>query len=199
METKKYCIYIIKNINNNKVYIGQTIDPSTRKRQHFSLLSRQKHPNKHLQSSYNKYGKDSFIFEIIEIVENQTEMTIREGYWTEQYKKITQIYNQRICVDSNQGYKFGPPSDEKRKKLSEAHIKLGTKPPSRKGCKGYKLRKNQDNIKRKKVIKKLSLEAVEEIRKLYIEGNTTNKELSIMFNVHQRTIRDIINYKTHKE
>ena len=215
MTQETYCIYIVKNISNNKVYIGQTTDPKVRKNQHFSLLSRNKHPNIHLQSSYNKYGKSCFVFEIIEMVENKALLTSRESYWTEFYKQITTIYNQRICVESNKGYKFGPRSEEVKNKISETHKGLGTKPPSRKGCKGYKLRPrpeevkkkisethkelNKNDIKRKKTIKKLSYEAVQQIRKLHKEGNITNKELSIMFGVHQRTIRDVINNKTHKE
>jgi group I intron endonuclease len=181
------------------MYIGQTTDPKDRKKQHFSMLSRNKHPNTHLQSSYNKYGKSCFVFEIIETLSNKSDLTIRESYWTEFYKQTTTIYNQRICVESNKGYKFGPRSEEVRNKISETHKKLGTKPPNRKGCKGYKLRKNENNIERKKTIKKLSFEAVQEIRKLHSEGNIRNKELSIMFGVHERTIRDVINNKTHKE
>lgn len=196
MQTNKYSIYILKNIINNKVYVGQTTNPNTRKRQHFSLLTRSKHPNKHLQSSYNKYGKNCFIFEIIETVEDKTEITIRESYWTEYYKKTTEIYNQRVCVESNKGYKLGPRSEEVKNKISQRHKELGTKPPNRKGCKSYK---QETDIKKIQKVYKLNLDLAKEIRKLYSQGNFTYKQLGVMFGVVSRTIGDVIQNKIYKE
>lgn len=62
------CIYQIKNIVNNKIYIGSTQKENShlRKHEHFCKLNGNYHNNKHLQSSWNKYGKENFIFEIIE-------------------------------------------------------------------------------------------------------------------------------------
>lgn len=58
-------IYQIKNIKNNKKYIGQSINIEKRKAQHFSELRNNTHINKHLQHAFNKYGENAFIFEII--------------------------------------------------------------------------------------------------------------------------------------
>jgi group I intron endonuclease len=71
-------IYKIINLTNNKSYIGQTDNLTRRERQHFYDLKRNKHRNEHLQKSYNKYGKDNFIFQVIEYTENLGE---RELYW----------------------------------------------------------------------------------------------------------------------
>ena len=59
-------IYSILNKSNNKVYIGSSIKLENRKYKHFWMLSKKCHDNQYLQKSYNKYGEDSFIFEIIE-------------------------------------------------------------------------------------------------------------------------------------
>ena len=60
-------IYKITNIKNGKYYIGSSKDIINRLSKHFSELKSDSHRNKHLQSSYNKYGLDSFKSEIIEV------------------------------------------------------------------------------------------------------------------------------------
>lgn len=60
-----YLIYCIRNIINNKVYIGQTSDFEKRKKEHIKKLNINLHHNKHLQYSWNKYGSDNFVFEIL--------------------------------------------------------------------------------------------------------------------------------------
>jgi len=62
-------IYSIRFIGNNgKFYIGSSKDLCRRGAEHLNFLSQGKHCNKHLQNAFNKYGKESFIFEIIEKV-----------------------------------------------------------------------------------------------------------------------------------
>lgn len=58
-------IYQIVNTKNNKRYIGSAWDLSRRKSDHFSMLRTNCHHSIYLQRSYDKYGKDSFKFEII--------------------------------------------------------------------------------------------------------------------------------------
>lgn len=59
-------IYIIKNILTEKVYIGSAKSVLSRLNAHKYQLLNNKHFNKHLQSSYNKYGINNFTFELIE-------------------------------------------------------------------------------------------------------------------------------------
>lgn len=54
-------IYSIRNKTNNKSYIGQTInDINVRYRRHLSKLRAGKHPNCHLQATFNRDGEDAF-------------------------------------------------------------------------------------------------------------------------------------------
>lgn len=59
-------IYKIINLANSKFYIGSSANLCKRKSKHFRDLENNKHYNNYLQRSYNKYGKDNFVFEIIE-------------------------------------------------------------------------------------------------------------------------------------
>lgn len=79
-------IYIIKNKNNNKVYIGQTVNPTQRWAQYKSAVK--KNPNEQLITrAMNKYGFESFWMEILESnVENYDE---REKFWIQYYNSIT--------------------------------------------------------------------------------------------------------------
>lgn len=59
-------IYIIKNLTNSKIYVGSSINLHKREYKHFWMLDKGIHDNHYLQQSYNKNGKSSFIFEIVE-------------------------------------------------------------------------------------------------------------------------------------
>ena len=68
MDLQKRGVYEIRNSVNGKIYIGSTISSfKLRWRQHISKLRTNKHENAHLQSSYNKYGEESFVFSILYI------------------------------------------------------------------------------------------------------------------------------------
>lgn len=76
-----YCgIYTITNLVNNKIYVGYGINIRDRFHNHKKLLRENKHHNQHLQSSYNKYGKENFKFEILEECEEQFLMG-QEHFW----------------------------------------------------------------------------------------------------------------------
>lgn len=75
-------IYKIVNNKTNKIYIGQTKRSlRERKNQHFSELKNQKHYNTQLQEDYNKYGKNSFSFEILENNVKEENLIEKETYW----------------------------------------------------------------------------------------------------------------------
>jgi hypothetical protein len=79
-------IYKITNTVNGKIYIGSAVNIPIRRNKHFSLLSRNIHPNQFLQNSYNKNGKDCFCFETIELVENKCCLLEREQYFIDLHR-----------------------------------------------------------------------------------------------------------------
>jgi len=84
-------IYQIRNIINNKVYIGSTSKFKSRKASHFGHLRFGDHSNKYLQNAWNKYGEEKFVFEILEETENHTSaLENREQYWYEFKEKLSE-------------------------------------------------------------------------------------------------------------
>jgi group I intron endonuclease len=138
MAIKKYKyisgIYKIINLKNNKIYIGSAKHLMSRKCTHFHNLKYNKHHNIHLQNSYNKYGKDNFIFEVLERC-SEKELIFKEQYYID-----TLLPDYNICKiagnvsgrkhsletiekirKANTGYKA---SDDTRKKQSLSKIGL---------------------------------------------------------------------------
>ena len=53
-------VYKIVNTATGQCYVGQSQNVKKRIKEHLRLLKYNKHPNKHLQNSFNKYGEDCF-------------------------------------------------------------------------------------------------------------------------------------------
>ena len=70
-------IYFIINKINGKTYIGSSYDLHRRFNDHLNKLRKNKHSNLHLQSAFNLYGENQFIFYVVgfcpkeEVLENE--------------------------------------------------------------------------------------------------------------------------------
>ena len=95
-------IYFIYNIISNKYYIGSSLNVHKRILNHKNLLLRNKHHSYKLQASYNKYGKDVFIFKSLEqflFPENYSKdikieyLECFEEYYIKKYNSFKNGYN----------------------------------------------------------------------------------------------------------
>ncbi|MBQ5474538.1 MAG: GIY-YIG nuclease family protein [Lachnospiraceae bacterium] len=86
-------IYKITNIQNNKVYIGQSIRPiEQRFKRHINDAINNK-LDTHFARAIRKYGKDSFRIETIDTAQTQEELNQKEQYWIQQYDSVNNGYN----------------------------------------------------------------------------------------------------------
>lgn len=113
---KKYHIYKITNIANNKVYIGQSINPKDRWRNHLWYANNKQ--EQYIHCAMAKYGVDKFTFEVIDECNSQQEVDEAEDKYINQY-------NSR---DKEFGYNLKPgghlrgewkQSEETKKMMSE--------------------------------------------------------------------------------
>lgn len=102
---------------NGKIYVGSSSTSINRRwNVHRCKLAKNIHDNKHLQNAFNKYGEESMVFSILEIVENVNDVIATEQRYIDELKPT---YNKRPTAESNLGMIF---SDEFKQKVREYHI-----------------------------------------------------------------------------
>ena len=74
-------IYKIINTINQKIYVGSSKNINIRWERHKYDLIHNKHRNPHLQNSWNKYGENNFLFEIIKIVKDYNNLLKEEQFY----------------------------------------------------------------------------------------------------------------------
>jgi len=73
-------------------YVGSSQDIKTRWRKHRNGLRGGYHPNPHLQNAWNLYGKDAFLFEVIEYCPVD-KLTEREQFWLDGIRQFVPVFN----------------------------------------------------------------------------------------------------------
>ena len=138
---KKKGIYKISCIKNDKFYIGYaSLNFGDRRDCHFASLANGYHFSQEMQFDYNKYGRNNFVFEIIEEIDsNDIEVfKDRERYWIKELSAIENGYNistggifegirptkERIrqMIETNRAANLGKKaSEETKRKMSVSH------------------------------------------------------------------------------
>ena len=138
-------IYTISNKLNGKVYVGSAVRPNNRRMWHLRYLRRGCHPNPHLQRAWNRYGEASFVFEVVESVQDTFWLRAREQSWIGRlntgdpalgYNRVVDAFGGLMSEASKVFHRsqvraaMGDPG--LRRRLSEAQKTRWTTPSSRK-------------------------------------------------------------------
>lgn len=133
-------IYRIRNIVNDKRYVGSTNDFLRHWNDYKCSLQKGKFHNAYLQRAWNKYGGENFVFEIEEKVEGDTEVLLicEQVYLDEGFEQgiLYNIAKKAECPPNHKDKKFSKEhctniskalmghefTDESRAKMSKAHI-----------------------------------------------------------------------------
>jgi hypothetical protein len=93
-------VFQIKNLKNAKVFIKGTKDLKTMNGQQFQL-EHNGHPNKLLQQEWNTFGKEAFVFEVLEVLQPQ-----EEGYFDvkDALKKLQEKWLDQLQPFGARGY-----------------------------------------------------------------------------------------------
>ena len=141
-------IYKITNIQNNKVYIGQTIRP-IKDRFHRHINDAMNNIlDTHFARAIRKYGKDNFIIEEIDFANNQNELNKKEQYWIRYYDSIYSGYNETDAISKCGGNTYMSKTEEEMDIIKEKirQTKLGDKNPMAKKIKRINIITNEIDI-----------------------------------------------------
>lgn len=180
-------IYQIRNLVNDKVYIGSAVDFGKRWNSHICSLNDQHHHSQKLQRAWDKYGIDAFKFEILEELVfpvNYPKALVKEYLLgREQYYLDTilhanlqdsyfELNGYNICrvAGSNLGFKHSYNSIQKR---------IRTRIEKRSSC-------------------KYDESLIKEIIQYAIDSDKTFNEIGRIYNIHGQYIRNILLGKVWK-
>lgn len=126
-------VYKIVNLLDKKMYIGSCKAFKVRVTQHHSALKSRRHHNKHLQHAWNKHGEDSFLFEVLQVVEGDKKArTAAEQKHFDECENWTWTYNFKQKADCKDRSCFSKTPEESSKRRSKASKAMWEDPERRK-------------------------------------------------------------------
>ena len=130
-------IYKITNIQNNKIYIGQTIRPIEQRFHRHINDALNNILNTHFARAIRKYGKDNFVVEIIDTAQTQDELNQKERYWIQYYNSVQEGYNETDAISKCGGNTYQSKTEEEMETIKEKirQTKIGAKNPMAKKIK----------------------------------------------------------------
>ena len=141
-------IYKITNIQNNKVYIGQTIRPIQNRFHRHINDALNNILDTHFARAIRKYGKDNFIIEQIDQTQTQDELNKKEQYWIQYYNLVQNGYNETDAISKCGGNTYQSKTEKEMKVIKEKirQTKIGAKNPMAKKIKRINIITNEIDI-----------------------------------------------------
>ena len=191
-------IYQIRNLVNDKVYVGQTKNFVYRRSRHFRSLQDGIHYNKYLQRSFNKHGLNNFSFEVLERCAEGL-LNERERYWIEekQSEYSDKGYNSVYAVNLFEKY------DKNRRvnKTKRKHNKIIYTDEVRKKFQASIARywENEDNrIKHSLASSNIDYETIVRIKTLLKKDlEIASDDIAKRYGVSVNSVNHIINMASH--
>lgn len=112
-------VYKIENLLDNKVYVGSSVKMENRKYRHFWMLENNKHDNHYLQNSYNKHGKECFIFFIIEECDDFL-LIQKENQYIDFYRSTNPEFGFNLAIVNE--FRRNTYNDEVKRKISNYNL-----------------------------------------------------------------------------
>jgi group I intron endonuclease len=179
-------IYKITCLSSGKFYIGSSQELLRRRIHHYNRFRANKHGNPHLQNSYNLYGEQNIVFEVLEYCDVSKLLEVEQSY-IDFYKGTGVLFNiaevagasmrnKRHSSATRQKMKKSSPKAWLGKNLSEEHKN--------------KISEKRVKLVRERGLRKLTDEQVREIRKLKASG-LGDRPIAKMFNVSRKIIVSI--------
>lgn len=165
----KHGIYAIVNKESKTVYIGQTRQRFIKRYWHHQWKLRDNtHDNDHLQQSWNLYGEDSFVFIVIDVINNNSidELNCLEEKYIGCCKRMGYSYN---ILDGGGGRPGVHLTEEHKRQIGEKNKinMIGRKASEETKKKMSETRKGQTYLRS---TDKITVDQVRQIKQLLIDG-----------------------------
>lgn len=217
------CVYEILNTKTGKRYIGSSKNYKRRKEEHIYLLKRGDHSSIYLQNSFDKNGIESFIFNILELVEDNKDLFNKEQFYLDKYSSYKRAFGYNICsvAGKSLGLTRSKSSEQKRiqsilgRKNSKETIEKMSNSAKKRGIPfNHRLKMEESrgifrisSLPENSVVNtetipkpglgskpyKFSEEVIQEIKQLLLQG-ASRTDLSKLYNCSKSTI-----YRIYKE
>ena len=97
----KICVFQIRNITNNKIYIESSINLVAIWNRHKFQLNNGLHPNINLQKKWTEFGQENFTYELLsEIKQDDTKTTD----YRKEAKQLETMFIEEMQPFDNRGY-----------------------------------------------------------------------------------------------
>ena len=198
-ETENSGVYIIRNLLNDKVYVGQAVNCKARWKIHRHHLRTGKHPSPHLQHSWDKNGEECFEFRVVEPVHNKNKLNEREQFWMAKYQCTDRYfgYNVTPTAGSQRGYHH---SVKSRKKMSKAGKGRKLSPEWRTNISKAMLGVEHNETARRKLSEahaRLSNAQIFTLLDAYADG-VAQRDLADQYGMSLSSVNKIIRHKSYR-
>ena len=136
-------IYAIRNLINQKMYVGSAVNIKRRWKSHRSGLLHGKHHSVKLQRAWSKYGGSAFEWVVLEAVE-KTMLIEREQHWIDLLRSQSCGYNVNPTAGSSLGRKA---TLETRRRMREASANMSPEARARANAGKRRGLKMPDHVK----------------------------------------------------
>ena len=208
-------IYVITNLVNGKLYVGQTINPVQRRWSNH--CSRTEKWESLVHRAIQKYGKASFKIEVVQECKTIEELNQAEREWIAKLK--SQVPNGYNVLEGGDGHTWSEEAREKMRKINnnrspewQRNLKEGMKKrgnewkrklsqaregrvstPRQLECLKLGRQFGRQGLKGEQNPKsKVTAEIVREIRKIYAEGQTSQQKIADKFGITQNMVSKIV-------
>ena len=98
-------IFQVRNLKNGKVLLGSSTNLHGPLNKHRFMLSIGRHDNQALQDDWNRFGRDAFVFETLEVVKPSDDPTFSVE---DELTLLEQIWLEKLQPFGARGYTQGP-------------------------------------------------------------------------------------------
>jgi group I intron endonuclease len=187
----KYYIYILQNVINNKIYVGESNNPINRIKYHkLTAKTKKKNHYSYIHEAIDKYGEDNFTFDVIEEFQTETEALEAETFWIQFFRSWDKDFGYNKTL-GNKGIKGFKHSNETLQIISQSSKGRKRTPESI----NKMIEQNSGDLcSSSKITDRQALEIIHK----YGSGNYTYKELAIEYNISPQQTNRIVLGKRRK-